>query len=327
MRSNYAIRRSAVAPGASARCRAFTLIELLVVVAIIAILIGLILPAVQAVREAGNRTKCMNNLRQISLGMINHEMTYGRLPTGGWGWWWNGDPDRPNDRRQPGGWAFNVLPMIEQGNLHALGAGLPPAEKSAAIAKRLAIPVPMFNCPSRRGGGPFGTGWYGGSLGAYDVANVAQVTRGDYAANAGTQGFTEIFGGPPTLTVGDDPNFGWPSTDGVTGVIFMRSEIANEDVSRGRSLVFLIGEKYLNPDHQTDGLDAGDNETLYSGFDNDNFRSTYLPPLRDRKGYSTYLQFGSSHREGVMMAYSDGSVKFILFNIDPNVFLVAGSRK
>src|SRR5437868_14411764 len=92
----------------------FTLVELLVVIAIIGVLVALLLPAVQAAREAARRMHCQNNLKQIGIAFHNHTDTFGHLPTGGWGWGWVGDADQGAGVKQTGSWPFNILPFIEQ---------------------------------------------------------------------------------------------------------------------------------------------------------------------------------------------------------------------
>ena len=100
----------------------FTLIELLVVIAIIGTLIALLIPAVQAAREAARRLQCGNHIKQLALAVTNHESALCSFPTGGWHKTWLGHPDRQFGGKQPGGWIYNVLPFLEQGALHDLGA-------------------------------------------------------------------------------------------------------------------------------------------------------------------------------------------------------------
>jgi prepilin-type N-terminal cleavage/methylation domain-containing protein len=84
------------------RHRGFTLVELLVVIAIIGVLVALLLPAVQAAREAARKTQCRNNLRQIAIAALSHESIHKHYPTGGWGFKWIGWRDAGAGRQQPG---------------------------------------------------------------------------------------------------------------------------------------------------------------------------------------------------------------------------------
>jgi prepilin-type N-terminal cleavage/methylation domain-containing protein len=104
--------------------RGFTLVELLVVIAIIGILVALLLPAIQAARESARRTQCKNNVKQMSLGFLLHEESHRFYPSSGWGYRWMADPDRGVGRSQPGGWAFTILPYMEQTATQAIGKGL-----------------------------------------------------------------------------------------------------------------------------------------------------------------------------------------------------------
>jgi prepilin-type N-terminal cleavage/methylation domain-containing protein/prepilin-type processing-associated H-X9-DG protein len=308
--------------GLSPRPRAgFTLIELLVVIAIIAILIGLLVPAVQKVRESGNRIQCANNLKQIGLGIHNFASTNkGRFPSGGWGWNWVGDANRGNDLHQPGGWIYNLLPYVEQDNVHNMGLGLSGGALLEANKQRCAVPVAIFNCPSRRTGGP-----YPDVIEYVNSNNVTQAARSDYAACVGNGSADEIDGGPANYAL--ESTYNWGNLTQFTGVIFRRSMIHITDVTNGTSNTYLAGEKYLNPDNYTTGADTGDNENMYVGFDNDINRTTFSLPLQDKRGLADTFRFGSAHTGGLNMVLCDGSVQFIAFDIDLATWRRAGDRR
>ena len=102
--------------------KGFTLVELLVVIAIIGVLVALLLPAVQAAREAARRSQCSNNLKQIGLGFANYESTFQRLPPASHIPWWPGGQDKDDfmDFTKPFGpnWAVMLLPFIEQQGMY-----------------------------------------------------------------------------------------------------------------------------------------------------------------------------------------------------------------
>jgi prepilin-type processing-associated H-X9-DG protein len=297
----------------------------LVVIAIIGILVSLLLPAVQSAREAGRRTQCSNQLKQIALAAIQHHESLHMFPTGGWGYMWVGDPDRGFNIRQPGGWIYNVLPFIEEQPLHNLGAG--DIDKKPSRAKLLATPVAWFYCPSRRDVGVYHTGY-----GAYNSLYVEKVSKSDYVANGGRMAIG-TGPGPPDLPTGDDPNYLWTPNQGFTGICFMRSAIGAAHITDGLSHTYLVGEKALNPDHYTTGADGGDDQSAYSGYDADVVRfardvtDNPAPPVADTPGYPSFLNFGSPHPGAFNFAFCDGSVHPISYEIEQTLHENLCNRK
>jgi prepilin-type N-terminal cleavage/methylation domain-containing protein/prepilin-type processing-associated H-X9-DG protein len=333
--------------------RGLTLVELLVVVAIVGVLVALLLPAVQSVREAGRRTQCQANLRQLALACLTHEHIHGFLPSGGWGGAWVGDPDRGCGERQPGGWAFALLPHLEETTLHELGAGVADAAaKADLVAIRLATPVRVFACPSRR---PAAAWPLAASKAAFNVVAVpatvtrrpAAVVRGDYAANMGSGDMDNRYrgGGSPSSVVAGDmmtaarwqTDFGPPPD----GLVFRRSRIRPRDIPDGLSATYLLGEKYVEPGSIATGLSDDDDQCLYSGHDRDVLRTGLEPPSLDRAGFDPVtvsgapgstnkfplpLAFGSGHPGGCGMAMADGSVRIVAYEIDAAAHRAAASR-
>ena len=276
---------------------AFTLVELLVVIAIIGVLVALLLPAVQAAREAARRTQCANHLKQLGLGAHLHVDQVGAFPHGGWGYQNIGVPSKGLGPGQPGGWMYSLLPFIEQKNLFENQDPLFVVQQTFTV----------MNCPSRR---PARAYVAGPSMWMPFLATTApKVARTDYAMNAGTV-IMDTNGSA-------DPNTppGKAESDGVAGRAVW---YAMREVTDGLTNTYLFGEKYMNPDNYTNAQDLGDNENAYIGSDRDTLR-TNLPPTRDRKGVDNSYAYGSAHPSGFSMVYCDGSVRHVPFSIDVTV--------
>ena len=344
--------------------RGFTLVELLVVIAIIGILVALLLPAIQAAREAGRRAQCKNHLRQIAVACLNYESGLKAFPAGGWGFKWMGDPDHGMGRGQPGGWIFQVCPYLEEEAAFNVGKGLTAAQKRLALQQQVATVVPVFNCPSRRTGQgiagirPDGKPTEPDGQQPYNVDMPSTAAHSDYAINGGHSAGT-TGPGPGALCLDIYPNFGaacqWLNSDqaiaGIfSGVSFDHTGARMKQIIDGASKTILVGEKCVQPrfyqtgygDPPTWGADDGDNDAMYQGYDWDTtrFAGTSTVPIQDTDCDGAALSpckspaagdikriFGSAHTGALNIAFCDGSVQSIDYEIDPNVWSDYGGRR
>jgi prepilin-type N-terminal cleavage/methylation domain-containing protein len=335
-------------PAVSKRKRAaFTLVELLVVIAIIGILVALLLPAIQAAREAARRNQCINNLKQVSLGALNHESSFKGFPSAGMGHGWVGDPNYGHGRKQPGGWIYNTLSFIEEQAIHDMGMGVGTNWNDAArkkiFADRAAMSIKTLICPSRRSGGPYGSKDPAG-LSFKNQDKVLLFARSDYAGNIG-DGPTESFpSGPGSLEETNNAN--WESysipfvytkfSTAATGIFTYWSFNRVKSITDGLSKTYCVGEKWLGPIHYENGFSGGDDQSMYSGMDRDNLRwgrpnmppmpdSVFIPSNEDQSKYDG--NFGGPHAGVVLMGMCDGSVHGISFDIDPVMHGRLANRK
>lgn len=271
---------------AARRHGAFTLIELLVVLAIIGLLIGLLLPAVQKVRDAAARLQCANNLKQIGLAFHNHENTFGYYPTGGADW--STPPTYSGGRplvgtEQLGGWGFQVLPFVE-GEV---------AWKAGPVVA-IATPNKVFFCPARR---PPQTVTYPDEYSPPLTGGDLTHALCDYAAG---------------------------NLEG-TGIVRPGVAVRPADVHDGTSNTLLAGDKRLNRAHLGQPQ-PDDNEGYTAGFDEDTVRRTDKRPLPDFVGSGTGKKlFGSSHSGVFNVVLADGSVRALRYTIDPTTFRNLGN--
>lgn len=260
----------------------FTLIELLVVIAIIGVLVGLLLPAVQAAREVARRMACQNNLKQIGLAFHSHHDTHLFFPSGGWSW---SDPptyvsgSAAVGKDQKAGWGFQILPYIEAQN--AVDAG-----PLVAVGAE----NPVFFCPSRRS--PQSVTLpdnYSPPLTGTTVVHALC----DYAASNREQ----------------------------TGVLRRYEPRRLADIQDGTSNTLLVGEKRLNRALLGQPQDD-DNEGYTTGWNEDTIRRTDKPPAPDynRPTGDGEKLFGASHPGAVNVVLADGSVRGLAYTIEREVF-------
>jgi prepilin-type N-terminal cleavage/methylation domain-containing protein len=268
-------------PDRRGRSRGFTLIELLVVIAIIALLIGLLVPAVQKVREAAARIQCGNNLKQLGLAMHNYHDTVGAFPY----------------LRSGGGqnrhtWALLLLPYIEQDNVYRTFqtpiAGVNQTDgfnnftsADPQIVTARQSPVKIFLCPTRRGA-PL--------LSPITTGSTVTGEPSDYAACTGD-----------TSTV---------PTTGVFQMVnsnHMKALTRMPDITDGTSNTIMIGEKHIRAGYLNDPIQDG---LIYSGSEQQTYqrRAGASWPLAIDRNVAPNTQFGSWHTGVCQFVFADGSV-------------------
>ncbi len=307
---------------------AFTLIELLVVIAIIAILIGLLLPAVQKVREAAARMSCGNNLKQLALAVHDYHSANEKFPANNL---YTYDPTAPN-----WSWLANILPYLEQGNLYTQArVGTTPPNNINQSLPQIATRVKLFLCPSdpTAFSGPVSHTSNFDMLDPVLGALTYEMTC--YRANIGSNwgggppGSSLWWGTDPQWCVADpnnsNPNLTYDGCGAGNGVIWENnSPLRITDITDGSSNTIMLGEALTGKDYQNAWchMDNAIATCAYSPNAKSPVTGKDYPPDQWWNRYA----FTSAHPGGVQFAMTDGSIRFINDSIPLATFRALGTR-
>jgi prepilin-type N-terminal cleavage/methylation domain-containing protein/prepilin-type processing-associated H-X9-DG protein len=293
----------------------FTLVELLVVIAIIGILVALLLPAVQAAREAARRTQCSNNMKQIGVALHNYHDSFQKFP---YGW----------DNRGVG-WTLHLLPFLELNSIystiHFQESG--PGNWDSGSENQLACEtvIPVYRCPTL----PLPE--------HMDYNNIARRVPASYRGCAGSEASSDD---TSTIVIS-----GSKSLENIkqNGTFYACSSVRFPDISDGTSNTIVVGESRTDPEFVKDGqgmdfwyigspqadpcaCNGGTGGTEFS-----EFVGSTLAPMNafltrpDVSGRLMELSFGSYHAGGAMFLMGDGNVRFLADSMDATVYLGLGS--
>jgi prepilin-type N-terminal cleavage/methylation domain-containing protein len=312
--------------------RAFTLIELLVVIAIIAVLIGLLLPAVQKVRSAADRIKCTNNLKQIGLALHSYHDANNHFPPGYVDGNTNPNSTPDNDVGPGWGWAAFILPYVEQDNVYRqINLKLPMSDPANATISLQALAV--FQCPSDSLQDPFDV---------YDSTFTTPIAKVAHSNYVGCNGWIECFngaGGNPGTT-GNDGLTGASGAAGV-GFFWRNSHTRIGDVTDGMSNTIMAGERSSNhaPATWTGAVAGGRCPAWMAGqapyspppgpaYDNADFgeafvlahgNATHLPSA-DFPIFDPDVFYSLHTPQGAHFVFGDGSVHFLASTISGTTY-------